>query len=275
VIYLLSPGLDSCNDELIAAFDETFKGALIFGGASSDRYNAVATSQYILDKASQTGIWAVGFADKTLKAAARATHGFKAYGAPMTVTKARHNFIEEFDGMNAWEAYTRQAGGMTETDLKSALVSGGLALPLPEKLAAEYGNGHILRLGLPVKETGAIRLSVTAHEGEQWFLTARDEDLIFSEQKKALEILREPLSRDSTGGVVAPVAVFHTDCLLRGKALFDTVMKEEKINMIQSALSAGGETPPWLGMYGFGEYCPLAGLNTFHTYTTSLLALYR
>jgi hypothetical protein len=52
-------------------------------------------------------------------------------------------------------------------------------------------------------------------------------------------------------------------------------MKDEIIAMMQNAFQNEGETPPWLGMYGFGEFCPLCGKNMFHTYTTSLLVLYR
>jgi small ligand-binding sensory domain FIST len=132
-----------------------------------------------------------------------------------------------------------------------------------------------LRLGLPREESGAIWLSVSAEEGAKIYLTARDEDLIFSEQKHALELLREEI-KGKVGGVNSePVAVFQTDCLLRGRTLFDKVMKDEIIAMMQNAFQNNGEIPPWLGMYGFGEFCPLCGKNMFHTYTTSLLVLYR
>jgi small ligand-binding sensory domain FIST len=52
-------------------------------------------------------------------------------------------------------------------------------------------------------------------------------------------------------------------------------MKDEIVAMMQNTFLNEGEIPPWLGMYGFGEFCPLAGKNIFHTYTTSLLVLYR
>jgi hypothetical protein len=275
IVYLLSPGLDSRNDELLASFYEVFGGDIvIFGGASSDNYKGIVTSQYIGDKACADGVWAVGFADDTLKAAARATHGFNAYGDPMTVTKANRNIIEELDGQAAWRTYSRRFGEISAEDVKTALVSGGLAIELEPALAEDYGNRHILRMGLPQEDTGAIRLSVSVKEGDRFYFTTRDEDLIFSEQKKALESLRKDIAADSPGGA-HPVAVFQTDCLLRGRTLFDKVMKDEIIAMMQNAFPCDGETPPWLGMYGFGEFCPLGGRNLFHTYTTSLLVLYR
>jgi hypothetical protein len=276
IIYLLSPGLDSCNDMLLAAIHEVFgKDIVIFGGASSDNYKGIITSQYIGAKACADGIWAVGFADQTLKAAARATHGFNAYGDSMTVTKADRNMIIDLDGQPAWVTYSQRFGEISAEEVKTVLVSGGLAIALDPALAKEYGNRHILRMGLPQDDTGAIRLSVSVKEGDQFYLTTRDEDLIFSEQKKALAALKESAAANARDGAPSPVAVFQTDCLLRGRTLFDKVMKDEITAMMQNAFSNNGETPPWLGMYGFGEFCPLGGENIFHTYTTSLLVLFR
>jgi hypothetical protein len=275
IIYLLTPGLDSRNDELLRAIHEVFgKNVVIFGGASSDNYKGLVTSQYIGDKACADGVWMVGFADASLKGAARATHGFNAYGDPMTVTKADRNFILELDGQPAWTTYSQNLGGIPEDDVKKALVSGGLAIALDPALAREYGSGYILRMGLPQEGTGAIRLSVSAKEGDQFYFTTRDEELIFSEQKNALEALRKSMISDSPDGP-RPAAVFQTDCLLRGRTLFDKVMKDEITGMMQNAFLNDGEVPPWLGMYGFGEFCPTGGQNLFHTYTTSLLVLYR
>jgi hypothetical protein len=275
ILYLISPGLDSCNDALLASIHEVFgEDVVIFGGASSDNYKGVVTSQYIGDKACADGVFVIGFADDTLRAAARATHGFNAYGDPMTVTKADRNIVAELDGQPAWRTYSRRLGEISTEDVKLALVSGGLAIELEPALAEDYGNKHILRMGLPQEDTGAIRLSVSAKEGDRFYFTTRDEDMIFSEQKKALDALREEIAANSEGGA-RPVAVFQTDCLLRGRTLFDKVMKDEIIAMMQNAFPCDGETPPWLGMYGFGEFCPLGGRNLFHTYTTSLLVLYR
>jgi hypothetical protein len=71
------------------------------------------------------------------------------------------------------------------------------------------------------------------------------------------------------------IAVFHADCLARGRFLFNRVMKEELVGRMQYPLSVDGEVPPWLGMYGFGEFARLGGENTYHNYTTALYALVR
>jgi hypothetical protein len=72
-----------------------------------------------------------------------------------------------------------------------------------------------------------------------------------------------------------PVAVFHADCLARGRFLFNRILKEELVNRMQFPFSNNGECPPWLGMYGFGEFAKLSGKNTYHNYTTALYVIYR
>ena len=71
------------------------------------------------------------------------------------------------------------------------------------------------------------------------------------------------------------VAVFHADCLARGKFLFNRILKEELVNRMQFPFSTDGVCPPWLGMYGFGEFARLGGKNTYHNYTTALYVIYR
>ena len=97
----------------------------------------------------------------------------------------------------------------------------------------------------------------------------RNEELIFSEQQRSLDFLRAGIGEGKTA------AVFQTDCLARGRFLFNKVIKDEIIAMMQSSLSNDGEVPPWLGMYGFGEYARLDGKNAYHNYSTALMVLYR
>ena len=70
------------------------------------------------------------------------------------------------------------------------------------------------------------------------------------------------------------VAVFHADCLARGRQSFDRVSKDEIIAKLQEPL-IGDREVPWLGLYGYGEYCPLVGRNSLHTFTSALFQLVR
>jgi len=44
---------------------------------------------------------------------------------------------------------------------------------------------------------------------------------------------------------------------------------------MQTPFFDNGICPPWLGMYGFGEFARLGGKNTYHNYTTALYVIYR
>jgi len=71
------------------------------------------------------------------------------------------------------------------------------------------------------------------------------------------------------------VAVFHADCLARGRFLFNRIIKDELVSKMQYPFYTNGECPPWLGMYGFGEFARLGGKNVYHNYTTALYVIYR
>lgn len=271
-IYLLCPGIDIANDLVLKAFNEVFgEEVTIFGGTSSDNMRGLVNHQYIGDKLTEHGAWAIAFSDKTLGVITRATHGFTAYGDPMTVTKAQGNKIYELDGKPAWQVYTSRLGLTPDpqTICGDTIPVGALAEELPKEIAAEYGNPHILRVITKYDPDGAIYYPTTVKEGLKFWLTTRDEDLIFSEQQRSLDFIKQHI------GSHKPVAVFQTDCLARGRFLFNKVMKDEIIAMMHDALSTDGIVPPWIGMYGFGEYARLGNKNTYHNYSTALLVLYR
>lgn len=267
-VYLICPGVDIASNLVLQAFDEVFDEVVIGGGTASDNLRGIVSYQYIGDEQTQHGAWAVAFSDKTLSAMSRATHGFMASGDPLTVTKSEGNKIIEIDGKPAWEEYISKIG-VKGNSHEETLSMGALAEELPDELAREYGNAHILRGIVTHDEQGSISYPTTVKEGLKFWLTERNEKLIFSEQEKALEFLKKQL-----GGKKA-VAVFQADCLVRGHMLFNKIMKDEITSMMQTALSGGGAVPPWLGMYGSGEYARLGGKNVYHNYTTALLVLYR
>ncbi|MDR2757526.1 MAG: hypothetical protein LBC20_17690 [Planctomycetaceae bacterium] len=268
-IYLLCPGIDIDNALVLKAFVEVFgEEVTIFGGTSSDNMRGVRSYQYHNNQLSEHDAWAVGFADSTLKNITRATHGFTAYGEPLVITKAEGNRIYELNGRGAWTEYTNRLSKPFEATCGDTIPIGALAEKLPPNLVKEYGNSHILRV--VTKHDGEVMYyPVTCQEGLELWLTLRDENLIFSEQQRSLEYLRENIGNGK------PVAVFQTDCLARGRFLFNRVVKDEIISMMHNALMVDGVVPPWLGNYGFGEYTRLGGKNAYHNYSTALLVLYR
>lgn len=269
VIYLLCSGIDIDNTLVLEAFVEVFGEAVtIFGGTSSDNMRGLYSYQYHDGVMNEHDACAVGFADPTLRNVTRATHGFTAYGEPLVATKTEGNRIFEFNGRGAWSEYVGRLEKPVESTCGDTIPIGALAEELPPELAKEYGNPHILRV--ITKHDGEVMYyPVTCRDGLRVWLTMRDEDLIFSEQRRSLDYLKAEI------GTGKPVAVFQTDCLARGRFLFNRVVKDEIIAMMHDALSADGVVPPWLGNYGFGEYARLGGKNAYHNYSTALLVLYR
>lgn len=270
MVYLLAPGIDIRDDECIAGFEQVFGPELtIFGATSSDNMRGVTSYQIVDDQVYEHAAFAIGFADPTLAVITQATHGFVAVGEPMVVTAAEGNRLLELDGRPAWQVYTERLGLPPTATCADTIPVGALAEALSPEAAAEYGNDHILRAVTKADPDGAMHYATNCPVGAQLYLTIRDEERIFNDMDRMMQ----QMVAQAAGRPVA--AVFHADCLARGRVLFDRVMKEELVSRMQHPLSVGGEPPPWLGMYGFGEFARLAGRNEYHNYTTAIYALVR
>lgn len=269
MIYFLGSGIDIDNDLCIQAFETVFGSEItIFGATSSDNMKGFVSFQAVDDIVTEHGAYAIGFCDPTLKIDTQATHGFVAIGEPLVVTKSKGHIIEEFNGKPAWEEYLNRLGLPANATCGDTIPIGALGEKLSPTLAAEYGNNHILRV-VTKHEDSSIYYATTCPVGTELWLTTRDEELIFSEMDRIVESIQNRL-----GGKSA-VAVFHADCLARGRFLFDRIIKEELVNRMQYPFFSDGQCPPWIGMYGFGEFARLGGKNTYHNYTTALYVLYR
>ncbi|MFA7275159.1 MAG: FIST N-terminal domain-containing protein [Crocinitomicaceae bacterium] len=269
MIYFLGSGIDIANDQCIKAFEEVFGPEItIFGATSSDNMKGYINYQAVDDEVYEHGAFAVGFYDPTLTIETQATHGFVAVGEPLVVTKSEGHIIEELNGKPAWSEYLKHLGLAQESTCGDSIPIGALGEELSPELAKEYGNKHILRV--VTKHVGEhIYYATECAVGTKLWLTKRDEELIFNEMDR---IGKEMVNR---AGDKQPIAVFHADCLARGRFLFNRIIKEELVNRMQYPFYVNGECPPWLGMYGFGEFAKLGGRNTYHNYTSALYVLYR
>ena len=270
MVYLLASGIDISNDQLIAGLEAVLGPDLvIFGATSSDQMQGVATFQAIDGEIFQHAAFAVGFWDPSLAVETSATHGFVAVGETREVTRSDGNRIIELDGKPAWNAYLDWLGLPADASEGDTIPIGALAEALPPELAMDYGNPHILRVVTHHTEANEIVYATSCPSGTTLSLTVRDEERIFRDMDRMLAELtgRRPGQ--------LPVAVFHADCLARGRRLFNRVMKDELVHRMQQPFASDGVPPPWFGMYGFGEYARLGGRNAYHNYTTALAALYR
>ncbi len=269
MVYFLASGIDISNDQCIRAFEAVLgPDVTIFGATSSDNMKGLISYQAVDDKVYEHGAFAVGFCDPTLSVFTKATHGFVAVGDPLVVTKAEGCVIKEFNGRPAWEVFTDRLGLSQEATPGETIPIGALGERLNDKDAEEYGNKHILRV--VTKRVGNDMYYATdISEGTELYLTKRDENLIFSEMGRMVKNLKEEM------GGKQPVAIFHADCLARGRFLFDRIIKEELVGWMQTPFYVNNQCPPWLGMYGFGEFARLGGKNTYHNYTSALYVICR
>ncbi len=269
MIYFLASGIDIANDQCIEALEEVFgKEVTIFGATSSDNMRGIISFQAVDDQVYEHAAFAIGFSDSTIGVDTQATHGFVAVGEPLVVTKANGHIIQEFNGQPAWQEYTRRLGLTTEATCGDSIPIGALGERLSDDLAKEYGNQHILRV-VTKHEGNDMYYATEIPEGTELWLTTRDEELIFSEMDRMVDVMKQRINGKEV------VAVFHADCLARGRFLFNRIIKDELVSKMQYPFYNNGECPAWLGMYGFGEFARLGGQNTYHNYTTALYVLYR
>lgn len=270
MVMFLASGIDIADDECIAGLESVLGADVtIFGATSSDNMKGITSYQIVDGDVHEHGAWAVGFADPSLQVITQATHGFIAVGEPMVVTRADGNLIRELDGRPAWTEYTRRLALPDTATCGDTIPVGALAEQLPAAEALEYGNEHILRVVTKRDPDGTMHYATTIEEGTPLWLTVRDEERIFSDMDRMMDTIVAQIG----GRQVA--AVFHADCLARGRFLFNKVMKEELVGRMQFPLTRDDVVPPWLGMYGFGEFARLGGRNEYHNYTTALYVLVR
>lgn len=269
MVYFLASGIDIANDRCIAGLESVLgRQVTIFGATSSDTMKGLVSYQAFEGRVHEHGAFAIGFADPSLEIDTQASHGFLAVGEPLIVTRSEGHRIFELNGQPAWLEFTRRLGLPATATCGDTIPVGALAEKLSPELAAEYGNEHLLRV-VTRREDNVMHYATTCPEGTRLWLTKRDESRIFSD----LDCMLQTMVSRAKGR--KPVAVFHADCLARGRYMFNRVLKEELVNRMQFPLSTDGVCPPWLGMYGFGEFARLGGVNTYHNYTTALYALYR
>lgn len=269
MIYFLGSGIDIANDQCIKAFEDVFGSDItIFGATSSDNMKGYISYQAVNDDVYEHGAYAIGFCDPTLTIDTQATHGFIAVGEPLIVTKSEGHIIKEINGNPAWSEYLNRLGVDEHSDCGNTIPIGALAEKLSSDLAKEYGNDHILRV-VTKHDGNDMYYATSCPEGTKLWLTVRDEEVIFREMTRIVDVINERNHHKK------PVAVFHADCLARGRFLTDRILKEELVYKMQIPFYDEGNCPPWLGMYGFGEFAKLGNCNTYHNYTTALYVIYR
>jgi hypothetical protein len=257
-------------DEAIKGIESVFGSNMpIFGGASVDNMKGLNVYALFDEQVVEKGWIAIGFADPTLKIIAQVNHGFNVLkGMQMEVTRSESNIIYEFNGQPAWTFLTSALGVPETTDRMEVLTLGIVAEELPAELEKDYGSKYVLRSQLGNDMDNSIAFPATCKEGTKLLLAKRDEKGMFDGVDRMTHRIQKLLDGKK------PLAVFHIDCLLRGRFSINRILKDEFINRMQYPICQG-EPIPWLGFYSGGEFGMIGGKNWVHTFTSSLSVVYR
>ena len=257
-------------DKAIQGIESVFgKDIPVFGGVSIDNMKGISCFQFYDGQVLERGAVAVGFADPTLKFISHSNHGFDVIeGKFLEITRSASNIIYEFNRKPAWNVLAETLGLPETASYIEALVIAGFAKKLPEEFQEEYDSKYILFGIMGKHEDNSIITVNTCKESTKIWLTKRDEKKMFDGVDKLVQMILESLNGKK------PVAVFHADCVLRGRFSLNRILKDELINRIQSPICKG-ENIPWLGLYSGGEFGMIGGQNWFHNFSTSLFVIYR
>jgi hypothetical protein len=225
--------------------------------------------QFFDEEVIEQGAVMIGYADPTLKFINYANHGFSILeGMPMEVTRSDANIIHELNGEPAWRNITKTLGIPETYTAMQLLPISGFARQIPEKLWKENESKYLISVIMGKLDDGSIVLPVECPVGMKLYLTKRDEKMMFDGVDLVVnKILNELQGRK-------PVAVFQTDCILRGRFSLDRILKDEITNHMQAPLCQH-EDIPWLGFYSAGEFVMLGGEACFQQISSSLFVIYR
>jgi hypothetical protein len=184
------------------------------------------------------------------------------------VTKSQSNIIFELNGEPAWSKVTRTLGVPESYGTLQILVISGFAREIPENLWEENESRFLIGVAMGKNEDGSFTFPVESPVGMKLYLTKRDERVMFD----GVDLMVRKIVNELNGR--KPVAVFQTDCILRGKFSIDRILKDEITNHIQGPICKG-EDIPWLGFYAGGEFFMLGGEAQFQQISSSLFVIYR
>ncbi|MGD0343036.1 MAG: FIST N-terminal domain-containing protein [Bacteroidales bacterium] len=252
------------------------KNIPILGGlAMTSLANLKATNlapvsyQFFDEEVLEGGAVMIGYSDPTLKSINHASHGFDVLeGVPLEVTRSNANIINEFNGKPAWDLITKTLGVPETYSAMQLLPIAGFAREIPEKLRKENESRFLSSVIMGKFDDGSILLPIECPKGMKLYLTKRDEKMMFD----GVDLMVKKIMDELQGK--KPVAVFQTDCVLRGKFSLDRILKDEITNHMQAPICRG-EDIPWLGFYSGGEYVMLGGEAWFQQVSSSLFVIYR
>jgi len=270
---LPEPGFIFCHSSMLRSTAFTIAGiesvfgqdVPVLGGASSDNMKFVSDFQFMGDQVYEKGGVIIGFADPTLEVISQGNHGTRVIGDPFVVTDGAYHQVKSLNELPPWKTWNEKLGLTGQS--YEAIVLAPLSVELPVEVHEEYGSTHMPIAAMPWPD-GTIFVNRDLAKGTKLWLTRRTEQQV----NEGVDWMMIKILEGLDGR--RPVAVFHADCVARGKYFVNRVIKDELVNRMQFPLTRGKDLP-WLGMYGGGELTPMGGRNVMQMFTSSLYVLAR
>lgn len=278
-----SLGLESANDAIALVtladgltlnFDAILRGLMtgratlneipVLGGTASDNWTFSKTYQYCNDEVVSDGVVSTLISGKG-ELVTRVRHGCVPIGDELTITKAEANRIIEIDGKRALDVIDEyltieERGG----DWKKTNVYLAIGVKAPEYM--KHYDDYLIRF-MPMRDDvgGGIYVPTELAVGTRFHMTRRDHDKIASGNARLSAEMKAEFNGRS------PRFLMQIECIGRGQVIFNEAEKQGLLKDLQSGIA--GDSAPWFGVYTYGEFGPIGGVNSFHNYSLVISAI--
>ncbi|MBN2671862.1 MAG: FIST C-terminal domain-containing protein [Deltaproteobacteria bacterium] len=259
------------GDGLTLNFDGMMRGLMyqcssldaipVMGGTASDDWSFSATYQYYNDKVFKDGAVATLICGEAeMYNASR--HGCVPISEELTVTKSVENRILEIDGRSALEVIDEYlTTEEKEGEWSATNVYLAIGVRAPEFM--EKYDDYLIRF-MPMRDQEAVYVPAEIAEGTKFYMTRRDHEKIAAGNQRLAEQMQQGLK----GRV--PRFMLQIECIGRGKVIFEDSEKQQLLKDMQQAVCPDAK---WFGLYTYGEFGPVGGVNSFHNYSLVLTAI--
>ena len=265
-ILLIDTMAGNCEEVSLIAASELGADAPLAGGAAGDDLKMQSTLVSCGARAISDGVVIAQIFSKA-PLGLGVCHGHKPLSAPLRVTKAHGNVVEEIEGRAAWDVWresTRSAAKAQGIDVDSLASSDETSFLLRFEAGLAAGAEYKIRAPLSRTTAGAISFACGVPEGAVIRITE-------SAPKDQVESAREAARRAKAkldGRAAAGAIVF--DCICR-----NLILNDEFGSAVRGMVDELGGVPV-AGFETYGEIALDAGdMSGFHNTTSVVLAFPR
>lgn len=260
-------------DGLTLNFDAILRGLMqgrsslhdipLLGGTASDNWTFSKTYQYCNDAVVSDGVVGTLIRGRG-ELVTRVRHGCVPVGDELTVTKVDSNRIVEINGKRALDVIdeyltVEERGG----DWKKTNVYLAMGIKAPQYM--KHYDDYLIRF-MPMRDDagGGVYVPTELELGTKFFMTRRDHEKIASGNIRMADEMKAAFA----GRV--PRFLLQIECIGRGQVIFNEAEKQSLLKDLQARIAPEA---PWFGVYTYGEFGPVGGVNSFHNYSLVVSAI--